>query len=248
MSRVELLGTQLHEKTRWQRVRWILALDEAGQLGRPATWDEWNKIWFRGEAYTAAAAKKALTRLCSELRELGVELSCSEGRFVDARGRALRALIEPCLERARRLDEEIDARRRRKKGAKLEEPEDDLGDDDVGEYVVLDPAAVVVEYRDKSKPINEIGHLHRIGNGRVSKILHAKGVVRDRSEQRTSLARTRPEELLEKALAAFDGGARIKDVAALLSCSVETAWRFLRRNGRERNNTGPFARPHVSRT
>lgn len=71
MNRVDLLGAKVHEKTRWQRVRWILALDEIGKLGRAATWDEWNKTWFRGEHYTAAAAKKALTRLCSELRELG---------------------------------------------------------------------------------------------------------------------------------------------------------------------------------
>jgi len=118
----ELLGAEVHEKTRWQRVRWILALDEIARLGRAATWEEWNKIWFRGERYTDAAAKKALTRLCADLREFGVELRCSEGRFVDGRGRELRALVEPWLERARRLDEEIDARRRKKERTKVREP------------------------------------------------------------------------------------------------------------------------------
>ena len=246
MARIELLGSQLHEKTRWQRVRWVLALDEAARLGRAATWGEWNKIWFRGDSYTAAAAKKALTRLCAELHEFGVELHCSEGRFVDARGRALRALIEPYLERARRLDEEIDARRRRKKGTKPEDPEDDLGDDDVGEYVVLDPAVVVAEYRDMRKQINEIAHLHRIGNDRVAKILHAKGVVRERHEL-PSLDCTRPAELLEQGLAAFDAGASVREVAAILDCSIKGAWNFLRRHGRQRDRDFRSARTHVSR-
>jgi hypothetical protein len=235
MGRVELLGSQLHEKTRWQRMRWILALDEVARLGRAATWEEWNKIWFRGERYTAAAAKKALTRLCADLHEFGIELRCSEGRFVDGRGRELRALIEPWLERARRLDEEIDARRRKKERAEVQEPEDDLGDDDVGEYVVLDPAVVVAEYRNESKQISEIGHLHRVGCGRLLKILRARGVVREQRDQRRGLERTRPEELLEEARALFDDGGSVRDVAKLLDCSTETAWRFLRRNDRQRD-------------
>jgi hypothetical protein len=241
MARTELLGSQLHEKTRWQRVRWILALDDVAKLGRAATWAEWNKIWFRGEPYTRAAAKKALTRLCAELREFGVELSCSEGRFVDARGRALRALIDPWIECARRLDEEIDARRRRKNGAKLEEPEDDLGDDDdVGEYVVIDPAVIVSEYRIKCKQTREIGHLHRMGCARVLKILHAKGVVRERWEQRRVVERTRPEHLVEKALAVFDEGGGVREVARALGCSTRTAWKFLRRHDRHRDRgSGP---------
>ena len=246
MRPMELLGPHLHEKTRWQRVRWILALDEAAKLGRAATWEEWNKIWFQGERYTPAAAKKALTPLCSDLRELGVKVHCSEGRFVDARGRELRALIEPWLEQARRLEEEIEARRRRKRGSVAEEGEDDLGDDDVGEYVVLDPALVVAEYRNMAKSINEIGHLHRVGSGRVSKILHAKGVVRERNESR-SLESTRPASLLAGALEAFDEGATGPEVARILGCGTGTAWRFLRRNGRQRDKGARLARPHVSR-
>jgi len=247
VTRTELLGADLHEKTRWQRVRWILALDEVARLGRAATWEEWNKTWFGGQRYTATAAKKALTRLCSDLRELGVELLCSEGRFVDGRGRELRALIEPWLERARRLEREIEERRRRKRGSVAREREDSLGDDDVGEYVVLDPDVVVAEYRNMAKSINEIGHLHRVGSGRVSKILHAKGVVRERNESR-SLESTRPAELLESALAAFDLGATGPEVARILACGTGTAWRFLRRNGRQRDKGARFARPHVSRT
>jgi hypothetical protein len=248
MSRTDLLGGELHEKTRWQRVRWILALDEVARLGRAATWEEWNKVWFRGERYTEAAAKKALMRLCLDLRELGVKLHCSEGSFVDGRGRPLRALIEPWLERARRLDEEIEARRRRKHGLVAEDREDALADDAVGENVVLDPEVVVDEYRNRSGQISEIAHLHRIGCGRLLKILRARGVVRERWEQPRALELTRPEHLLNEALAAFDAGAGLREVAKILGCSIDGARNFLRRNDRNRDRATACSRTRRRRT
>jgi len=247
MSRTDLLGAELHEKTRWFRVRWILALDEIAKLGRAATWDEWNKIWFRGERHTTAAANRALARLCADLRELGVRLHCCEARFVDGRGGRLRALLEPWLERARRLDEEIEARRRLKYGIAAEEREDDLADDAVGENVVLDPEVVVDEYRNRSGNISEIARLHRIGCGRVLKILRARGVVRERWEQPRALERTRPEYLLAEALAAFDSGGGIKDVARILACSIDGAWNFLRRSGRTTDSAAAGTRSWLSR-
>jgi len=70
----KLLARDLSPNKRATRVKWILALDEAGRLRRPATWAEWNKIWFRHSHYTVTGSKRAIMRLRRTLKEFGVHL------------------------------------------------------------------------------------------------------------------------------------------------------------------------------
>jgi hypothetical protein len=236
-----LLDPALFRKTRASRVEWILALDEAAKLLRPATWDEWNEIWFRGEPWTHEAARKALDRLRAALAMFGVTLRCSVGHFVDARGAEVRALIEPWLPRARCLEAKTEARRRKKRRLAVE-IEDDLGDDIVGENVVLDPKALVADYRDTCKSINRIARELRMGGDRVTKILRGSGVaIRSRGASAV-IERQRVHEDLELALAVFDVGGVTPDVAGLLRCSTRTAWKFLKRHGRDPARKTPLER------
>ena len=96
-----LLGSKVPPAARASRARWILALDEAARLGRPATWEEWNRIWFGRQRVTFDTAKRALVRLKAELRMCGVDLRAAVEGEVHAGARDVRDLVEPWVRRAR---------------------------------------------------------------------------------------------------------------------------------------------------
>jgi phage antirepressor YoqD-like protein len=227
----KLLDPALRAETLLHRVRWILALDEAWILGRAATWEEWNEIWFRHRPWTDEGAKKAHDRLQRELAAYGLRLDAKVGVYVDARDPKVRALIEPWLRTARRLAEGFAERRQARAKRRLQERDaDDAADDLSGENLILHPCVVATEYRDRGKRVNQLAREFGVGNGRVVRLLRSAGVV-IRSRK---IEDNRPKALVMDALRALSSGASVSRIAALLGCSKRTAWEFLRRHGRAR--------------
>jgi len=234
-----LLGRNVPPAARAYRARWVLALDEAGRLGRPATWEEWNRIWFGRERVTFQTAKRALTRLKRELRLYGVRLEASLEGTVNAQAREVRDLIEPWIRTARDIRERIDALKERRKpelvngwrAAPL-----------VRSAEVVEAAGSAQETRTEGKQSPPRGYhwlkkRFGISYGRLRYLLSCKKATRDPSRRRTIEDRRSPA-VIERALAEFDAGGTVRDVAAVLRCSTRTAWLFLKRHGRSPRNRG----------
>ncbi len=224
-----LLAQDVGPSARAARVRWILALDEAGRLRRPATWAEWNKIWFRHSHYTAKGSKRAIMRLRSTLKEYGVHLGYELWKSVSANAPAIRALIEPWLHVAERLEVEIVARRAREKPQLVgfRQKAQRVRSDDVLAVIRLS------EENNAEQPTHrELMRRFGISYGRLRYLLSCKNIKLDRRRP-LGIEDVRQAEVVARALDVFDKGGTVRDVAQVLApCGLATAWRFLKRHGR----------------
>ena len=70
-----------------------------------------------------------------------------------------------------------------------------------------------------------------IGYERLHYLLSCKSAARE-TTRRLRVEDQRTQAVVAHALATFDEGGTVRDVAATLGCSNQTAWKFLKRQGR----------------
>lgn len=227
MGRRDLLSKKVPPAARAYRARWLLALDEAARLERPATWKEWNRIWFGSRPYTRESARRAFLRLRAELRALGIRLEGRLHRSVHAHAPEVRMFVAEWRRRAL----EIEERRR----ARLEgRPAEVAGHEPSARDIARD-AVFRAESKQRMTTLSyaALREKHGIGYGRLRYLLEVKKLRRP-SSRRARIEETRTPEALARALELFDSGASVRAVAkALGGCSSRTAWAFLKRQGRD---------------
>lgn len=241
--------------------RWILLLEELGRFAavNGRTWvtrEDWIEHGARGRPTWAdalerpwenSAPKKDLERCQEWLHDHGTELVLETLELRDGGLQhrlyvgtlAIAALIEPEVRDARIVDECATAKRE-KRAPQLD-------------WLDSDPPVLNLQsdYQVEKKPFSLLRKKHGIGHDRLRKLLLRSKTIELRKPGRMRISEKVGPERTARALRVHDQGGSLEDVRRELGLATKcSAWRFLKRHGRDtkpREKRAPPEAPPATR-